>query len=239
MWSADAVQRTDNWFTRQLPSRIANWLMSKIARVEIHDFSTTFKAYRHEIIKNIQLYGELHRFIPALASGLGATIVEIPVEQASSQREVEIWSLILESSWTSLASSFSLIIPLGLSSFLAVGFNHHRLRCRSGILSFSESGSRAVHYASAWAIFLSMLLLLGGFSSDHRTGRRDAFPAYYESQNKPIYNVSEVMAAPRKRWRTNFQCEDHSRSAEMKCRWRFALLLDLQLLSVFIKGFLA
>ncbi len=65
-------ERTDNWLTRQLPSRIANWLMSKIARVEIHDFGTTFKAYRHEIIKNIQLYGELHRFIPALASGLGA-----------------------------------------------------------------------------------------------------------------------------------------------------------------------
>jgi glycosyltransferase involved in cell wall biosynthesis len=73
------AQRQDTWLTRRLPSRIANWAMSKLARVPLHDFGTTFKAYRREIIQSIQLYGDLHRFIPALAAGAGARIVEIPI----------------------------------------------------------------------------------------------------------------------------------------------------------------
>jgi glycosyltransferase involved in cell wall biosynthesis len=73
------AQRQDNWFSRRLPSKIANWAMSKLARVQLHDFGTTFKAYRRETIQGIQLYGDLHRFIPALAAGAGARIVEIPI----------------------------------------------------------------------------------------------------------------------------------------------------------------
>jgi glycosyltransferase involved in cell wall biosynthesis len=73
------AQRQDKWLTRRLPSRIANWAMSKLARVPLHDFGTTFKAYRRETIQSIQLYGDLHRFIPALAAGNGARIAEIPI----------------------------------------------------------------------------------------------------------------------------------------------------------------
>src|SRR6201998_1944945 len=73
-------QRKDAWLTRQLPSRIANWMMAKLSGIELHDFGTTFKAYRREIIQEIQLYGELHRFIPALASSSGAKIAEVPIE---------------------------------------------------------------------------------------------------------------------------------------------------------------
>src|SRR5262245_58269214 len=72
-------QRKDAWLTRQLPSRIANWMMAKLSGLELHDFGTTFKAYRREIIQEIQLYGELHRFIPALASSTGARITEVPI----------------------------------------------------------------------------------------------------------------------------------------------------------------
>jgi glycosyltransferase involved in cell wall biosynthesis len=71
--------RIDNALTRRLPSRIANWLMAKASGVELHDFGTTFKAYRAEILKDINLYGELHRFIPALASFYGARIAEVPI----------------------------------------------------------------------------------------------------------------------------------------------------------------
>lgn len=71
--------RIDNAVTRKIPSRIANWLMKKASGVELHDFGTTFKAYRAEILKDINLYGELHRFIPALASFYGARIVEVPI----------------------------------------------------------------------------------------------------------------------------------------------------------------
>lgn len=73
-------ERVDNFVMRRLPSRIANWLMAKLSGVNIHDFGTTYKAYRREIIQQMPLYGELHRFIPALASWYGASICEIPIK---------------------------------------------------------------------------------------------------------------------------------------------------------------
>jgi len=73
------AQRADNVLMRRIPSRAANWLMAVLSGVDIHDFGTTFKAYRREVIQNIPLYGEMHRFIPALASWYGATICEIPI----------------------------------------------------------------------------------------------------------------------------------------------------------------
>jgi glycosyltransferase involved in cell wall biosynthesis len=75
-WRRD---RVDNAITRKLPSRIANWLMARISGVNLRDFGTTFKAYRAEVLKDINLYGELHRFIPALASFYGARIAEVPI----------------------------------------------------------------------------------------------------------------------------------------------------------------
>jgi glycosyltransferase involved in cell wall biosynthesis len=71
--------RVDNAITRKIPSRIANWLMAKASGVDLRDFGTTFKAYRAEVLKDINLYGELHRFIPALASFYGARIAEVPI----------------------------------------------------------------------------------------------------------------------------------------------------------------
>jgi glycosyltransferase involved in cell wall biosynthesis len=72
-------QRGDNFLFRRIPSFIANRLMATLSGVAIHDFGTTFKAYRREVIQNIPLYGEMHRFIPALASWYGASICEIPI----------------------------------------------------------------------------------------------------------------------------------------------------------------
>ena len=74
--------RLDNAMTRKIPSRIANWLMAKASGVDLRDFGTTFKAYRSEILKDVNLYGELHRFIPALASLYGARVVEVPIRNA-------------------------------------------------------------------------------------------------------------------------------------------------------------
>jgi len=75
-WRKD---RVDHALSRKLPSRIANWLMAKASGVELRDFGTTFKAYRSEVLKDVNLYGELHRFIPALASFYGARIAEVPI----------------------------------------------------------------------------------------------------------------------------------------------------------------
>ena len=72
-------RRVDNAIMRRIPSRIANWLMAKASGIDLHDFGTTFKAYRAEVLKEVNLYGELHRFIPALASIYGARVVEVPI----------------------------------------------------------------------------------------------------------------------------------------------------------------
>jgi glycosyltransferase involved in cell wall biosynthesis len=72
-------RRVDNLVMRKIPSRIANWVASKISGVDIHDFGTTFKAYKREVIDELNLYGEMHRFIPALLSRSGVKIIEIPI----------------------------------------------------------------------------------------------------------------------------------------------------------------
>jgi len=79
-------KRIDSFVMRRFPSRVANWLMARLSGVDIHDFGTTFKAYRREVIQNIPLYGEMHRFIPALASWYGASICEIPIKNVQRER---------------------------------------------------------------------------------------------------------------------------------------------------------
>lgn len=73
-------RRVDNFWLRRLPSAIANRVMSSLSGVRIHDFGTTFKAYRRDLLQHVRLYGEMHRFIPALASAVGARICEVPVQ---------------------------------------------------------------------------------------------------------------------------------------------------------------
>ena len=73
-------ERVDNALTRRIPSRVANWLMAKASGIDLRDFGTTFKAYRAEVLRDVHLYGELHRFIPALASIYGARVAEVPIQ---------------------------------------------------------------------------------------------------------------------------------------------------------------
>ena len=77
-------RRVDGLFLRRIPSKCANWLIRKISRVEIHDFGTTFKAYRRDVLEHISLYGDNHRFIPALAHMAGATIAEVPIKNINA-----------------------------------------------------------------------------------------------------------------------------------------------------------
>ena len=73
-------ERVDNAITRKFPSRVANWMMARASGMDLRDFGTTFKAYRAEVLRDIHLYGELHRFIPALASFYGARVAEVPIQ---------------------------------------------------------------------------------------------------------------------------------------------------------------
>lgn len=72
-------RRVDNVVTRKIPSRIANWLAAKATGVNIRDFGGGFKAYRREVIEGLNLYGEMHRFIPALLAQQGAKMIEVPI----------------------------------------------------------------------------------------------------------------------------------------------------------------
>jgi dolichol-phosphate mannosyltransferase len=75
-WRAD---RQDTYLTRVLPSRVANWLISRIGGVPLHDYGCSLKAYRRDVLKDVHLYGEMHRFIPVYASWAGGRVTEIPV----------------------------------------------------------------------------------------------------------------------------------------------------------------
>jgi glycosyltransferase involved in cell wall biosynthesis len=86
-------RRIDNLWLRRIPSRCANWLMGRLSGVSIHDFGTTFKAYRRDILAEVPLYGELHRFIPALASALGASICEVPIRNVNRERGVSHYGI--------------------------------------------------------------------------------------------------------------------------------------------------
>jgi glycosyltransferase involved in cell wall biosynthesis len=86
-------RRIDNLWLRRIPSRCANWLMAKLSGVNIHDFGTTFKAYRRDLLSLVPLYGELHRFIPALASWHGASICEVPIKNTVRERGASHYGL--------------------------------------------------------------------------------------------------------------------------------------------------
>ncbi len=72
-------ERKDPFLSRRLPSRVANWIISKVTGVKLHDYGCTLKAYRADIAKRYRLYGDMHRFLPALAKRFGAKVTEIPV----------------------------------------------------------------------------------------------------------------------------------------------------------------
>ncbi len=74
------VSRQDTFVTRTLPSKVANKLISMVTGVHLHDYGCSLKAYRREVLTGFRLYGEMHRFIPAYASSVGAKIIEVPVQ---------------------------------------------------------------------------------------------------------------------------------------------------------------
>jgi len=73
-------RRGDGWLSRRLPSRTANWLLAKVSGVPLRDFGTTFKAYRRDVLEGVHLYGDMHRFVPAICARLGARICEVPIK---------------------------------------------------------------------------------------------------------------------------------------------------------------
>lgn len=194
-WRKD---RVDNFLTRRVPSRIANWLMAKLSGVPLHDFGTTFKAYRSEVIKDIKLYGELHRFIPALASWSGATITEVPIrntmrEQGHSKyglsRTIRVILDLLTVKFlidyaTKPLQLFGLFGLIGIACGAAISF------FLLGKKIFFQTHILVEHGP---LFLLSILLIIVGiqFLSMGLIGEMVA-RTYFESQRKPIYAIEEI-----------------------------------------------
>jgi glycosyltransferase involved in cell wall biosynthesis len=190
--------RRDHWLMRQIPSRAANWMMAKLSGIDLHDFGTTFKAYRREIIQEIQLYGELHRFIPALAGSTGARITEVPITDLVRKNGKSNYGI-----GRTLRVFLDLIIvkflldystrPLQFFGLLGVG--GVMLGC---LMAAYLAWEKWVHNVSIMVqhgplMLLAVALFVSGiqFVSMGLLGEIIA-RTYYESQNKPIYALREV-----------------------------------------------
>jgi len=191
------VTRTDHWLTRQLPSRVANRMMAKLSGVDLHDFGTTFKAYRREVLQEIHLYGELHRFIPALASWAGASVVEVPISNIARKNGSSNYGI--SRTIRVLLDLLSVKFLLDYSTKPLQFFGLLGLSCLAGGAGIAswvfirkavlDEGILNNHGP---LIILSMALVMGGiqFIATGLIGEMLA-RTYYESQNKPVYTVRE------------------------------------------------
>ena len=192
------VERTDHWLMRQFPSRVANRIMAKLSRVELHDFGTTFKAYRREILSEINLYGELHRFIPALASWAGASIAEVPITNIRRKNGKSNYGI--SRTIRVLLDLVSVKFLLDYSTKPLQLFGLPGLLCLAGGAGIGlwVFGRKALFDEGLLAnhgplIILGVALVMGGiqFISIGLIGELLA-RTYYESQDKPVYTVREL-----------------------------------------------
>ena len=192
--------RKDPFLTRRLPSRIANVLISHVTGVKLHDYGCSCKAYRREIVKNIKLYGELHRFIPALASWMGVRVAEIPVSHAPRR---------FGKSKYSLGRTLRVLLDLLTVRFL-LGYASRPIQIFGFLgLMFISCGTAVSVYLAILKLFLGLplanrpLLLLGillivlgaQFIAMGLLGEL-IVRTYHETQGKPIYVIREVLETP-------------------------------------------
>ncbi len=190
--------RVDNAVTRKIPSRIANWLMAKVSGVELRDFGTTFKAYRAEILKDVNLYGELHRFIPALASLYGARIAEVPIRNI--ERPVGASHYGLSRTFRVMFDIFTIWFLLkyftrpmhffGKWGLISAGVGGGILTWMAGEKIFIGGDIIQEHgplmMLGAIALLTGVMLFCTGLLGEVLTR------TYYESQGRRIYAVREI-----------------------------------------------
>jgi len=190
--------RKDALFTRRLPSVIANRVISMLGGVHLHDYGCTMKAYRKDILKNIRLYGEMHRFIPIYAHWIGARVTEIPVHHhsrkfgASKYGMTRVIKVILDLMVVKFLLSYSqkpIYVFGGLGILMIVG------AFLSGVyalyLKFFEGTSFILTPLPLLCVLLAVLgslSILMGFLAEILTR------TYYESQGKPTYQIKEVIS---------------------------------------------
>lgn len=189
--------RAEDYFTRRLPSQIANFLISFITGVKLHDYGCSLKVYRSEVVKNIKLYGEMHRFIPAVASWMGVSVSEIPVSDSPRVHGKSSYSI---------SRTIRVILDLIAVKFL-LGYSTKPIQIFGlfGIISFLL-GLIITAYLSFFKIFYAHtlsdrpLLLLGALliifgvqlCSIGLIGEL-VVRTYYESNDKSTYVIKEII----------------------------------------------
>jgi len=189
--------RKDTFLTRRLPSIIANKIISLITRVTLHDYGCTLKAFRKEVTKNIRLYGEMHRFIPAIASGMGISICEVKVNHRARKYGKSKYGIsrtirvILDLITVKFLLSYA---TRPIQVFGLLGF------C-SGIIGFAiaiyltiQRQFFGIPLANRPLLLLAILLIFIGlqFVTLGLIAELQA-RTYHETQNKPIYVIREIL----------------------------------------------
>ena len=196
-------KRHDNTITRLLPSVIANWLISKITGVKLHDYGCTLKTYRREVLAETKLYGEMHRFIPALASWSGAKIAEMVVNHRPRTAGVakyglaRTWKVLLDLLTVKFLGSFStkpiyIFGGLGLLSAagsIALGLTvlYHKFS-----LGTDMSGNPLLILTAVFIIATIQFILMGLLAEL-------LVRTYHESQNRPTYVIKDIIESPAKK----------------------------------------
>jgi glycosyltransferase involved in cell wall biosynthesis len=190
-------KRKDPFFSRKLPSVIANWLISRVTGVKLHDYGCSLKAYRREVIKNLRLYGEMHRFIPAVANLYGVKIAEVetvhhPRLKGKSKYGISrTVKVVLDLITVKFLLSFStrplqFFGPMGLVSG-AIGFLISLYLSIEKVFSGRDIGGRPMLLLGALLIIVGIQFIGMGLLGEMMVR------VYHETQKKPIYVIKKVL----------------------------------------------
>jgi len=202
--------RKEPFFTRRLPSMAANYLISRSTGVSLHDYGCSLKVYRAEVVKNIHLYGQLHRFIPALAGWMGVRVAEVPVSDRARTYGrskyglsrtprvlLDLFTVTYLLSFSSRPMQLFGLIGLGLGGVGGViGLILGGTKIIRGIVGGMEAFRAYRIGTSPWLTLAVLLIVLGvqfvvlGLLGEVITR------TYHEAQGKPIYAVREVLEPP-------------------------------------------
>ncbi len=196
-WRRD---RKDAFLSRRLPSMIANGIIAAVTSVRIHDHGCALKAFRAETAKSLRLYGEMHRFITAIAGDLGAAVTEIPVNHRPRTRGQSKYGIsrtirvVLDLLTIKFLSGFS-TRPIHVFGTFGLAATAAGLAI-TGTLAF-EKIFLGMELAGRPLLLLGVLLVLGGVQlvTLGLLGEMLA-RTYHESQAKPIYRVGEIRRVP-------------------------------------------
>jgi len=190
-------KRKDPFFSRRLPSIAANWLISKVTGVKLHDYGCSLKAYRRDVIKNLKLYGEMHRFIPAVASWYGVRVAEVetihhPRMHGKSKYGISrTVKVVLDLITVKFLQSFStkpiqFFGPVGIASGF-LGFLILLYLSIDKLFFGKDIGARPLLLLGALLVIVGIQLIGMGLIGEMLVR------VYHESQRKPIYVIKKIL----------------------------------------------